>query len=297
VTLQVTVPAGPPARGTLSLRKSVDKLSDAELANLRQAFAGAMALDDDRGFSYFAGWHGEPFNWCEHHTSLFLPWHRQYLYYFELALQAIVPGVTLPWWDWTVSDSIPAAYGVDSRAPDNPLLVSQVRIYRSGQSEPAPPRTPGQNPGVPPLPYQDDWNQAMAATSFAEFQTAIEQVHDNVHVWVGGIMQDIQSAAYDPLFFAHHAMIDRSWRLWQTQNPGATPAATLLDNGLRPNGMTVRQTLDVTQLGYEYAGTAAEAPGPTAPNGTAAATPADASTQTSAPGPGDRPHTPSEGSF
>ena len=45
-----------------------------------------MRLQDDRGFWYFAGWHGVPFNWCEHHTELFLPWHRAYLYYFELAL-------------------------------------------------------------------------------------------------------------------------------------------------------------------------------------------------------------------
>ena len=265
MALQVTVP-GPSVRGTLALRKSIDKLTDGELANLRQAFAGAMQLSDERGFSYFAGWHGEPFNWCEHHTPLFLPWHRQYLYYFELALQAIVPGVTLPWWDWTVTDSIPAAYLADPAVPDNPLLVREVTIYRSGQSQEAPPRTPGENPGVPPLPYGNDYRGAMAQPSFAAFQTALEGVHDNVHVWVGGIMQDIQWAAYDPLFFAHHVMIDRAWRLWQHQNPGALPDAHLLNVGLRPNGMTVQHTLDVTQLGYEYAGTGVDVPGPTAVN-------------------------------
>ena len=33
---------------------------------------------------------------------LFLPWHRAYLYFFELALQDQDPAhaVTLPWWDW-----------------------------------------------------------------------------------------------------------------------------------------------------------------------------------------------------
>ena len=266
MALQVTVP-GPPTRGTLALRKSVDKLTDSELDSLRRAFAGAMQLSDERGFSYFAGWHGEPFNWCEHHTPLFLPWHRQYLYYFELALQAIVPGVTLPWWDWTTSDAIPAAYLEDPAVPDNPLLIRQVTVYRSGQEQAAPPRTPGQNRGVPPLPYLDAFDHAMAATSFRAFQTAIESVHDNVHVWVGGIMQDIQWAAYDPLFFAHHVMIDRCWRIWQHNNPGALPDSTLLTVGLRPNGMTVQQTLDVTQLGYEYAGTASEVPGPTATGG------------------------------
>ncbi len=55
-----------------------------------------MAISDNRGYSYFAGWHGVPFGWCEHHTVWFLPWHRAYLYRLELALQRQVPGVTLP---------------------------------------------------------------------------------------------------------------------------------------------------------------------------------------------------------
>jgi tyrosinase len=84
-----------------------------------------------------------------------------------------------------------------------------------------------------------------------------------VHVWTGGIMQDIASAAYDPVFFAHHVMVDRCWRIWQHRHPGALPPQHLLDQPLRPNGMTVRDTLDVKQLGYEYAGTASHVPGPT----------------------------------
>jgi hypothetical protein len=42
MALQVTVP-GPPTRGTLALRKSVDKLTPAELDGLRQAFVGACS--------------------------------------------------------------------------------------------------------------------------------------------------------------------------------------------------------------------------------------------------------------
>ena len=57
------------------------------------------------------------------------------------------------------------------------------------------------------------------------------------------IMQDIQWAAYDPLFFAHHVMIDRAWRLWQHQNPGAVPDANQLSVGLRPNGFRTESVL------------------------------------------------------
>ena len=220
-----------------------------------------MRIQDDRGFWYFAGWHGEPFNWCEHHTDLFLPWHRAYLYYFELALHAQVPGVSLPWWDWTTASKIPNAYTVKTAGGrQNPLLVRQVRIYRSGQSFDAPDRAPGRAP-VPALPYKARWDRAMQATSFGEFQQRIERIHDDVHVWVGGIMGDITWAAYDPLFFAHHVMIDRAWRIWQHRHPGALPRGDLLDVALRPNGMKVRDTLDVKQLGYDYAGTASHSAG------------------------------------
>ncbi|WP_073763611.1 tyrosinase family oxidase copper chaperone [Streptomyces sp. CB02923] len=36
-----------------------------------------------------------------HLTPSLLPWHRQFLLYFEQELRAIDPAVTLPYWDWT----------------------------------------------------------------------------------------------------------------------------------------------------------------------------------------------------
>jgi tyrosinase len=248
-------------RATLHHRRSVAKLTPQQLTDLREAFRAAMRVQDDRGFWYFAGWHGVPFNWCEHHTELFLPWHRAYLYYFELALHEQVPGVSLPWWDWTTMSKIPSAYTVKTAGGrQNPLLVRKVEVYRSGQSSDVPERTPGAAP-VPSLPYKTRWDNAMKATSFGDFQQRIERIHDDVHVWVGGIMGDITWAAYDPLFYAHHVMIDRAWRIWQHRHPGALPRSGLLDVALRPNGLKVRDTLDVKQLGYDYAGTASHAPG------------------------------------
>ena len=40
-----------------------------------------------------------------HRRPAFLPWHREYLRRYELALQEHDPGVTLPYWDWTVDNS------------------------------------------------------------------------------------------------------------------------------------------------------------------------------------------------
>lgn len=261
LTVQVRSPA-PASRATLRHRKSVDKLTTTQVGHLRAAYRGAMALSDNRSFWYFAGWHGEPFGWCEHHTPLFLPWHRAYLHDFELALQDQIPGVALPWWDWTTSNSLPGVYtAAEADGQVNPLLGSEIRVYRSGQVQQAPPRAPGASPRTPGPPYKQQWDAAMRATSFTDFQSGIEQLHDTVHVWVGGIMQDIQWAAYDPIFYAHHVMIDRAWRIWQHNHPGALPPQHLLDVALRPNGTRVRDVLDVKALGYDYAGMTAHAPG------------------------------------
>lgn len=234
-----------------------------QLDHLRDAFKRAMQITDNRGFSYFAGWHGVPFQWCHHHDDLFLPWHRAYLYEFELALQTLVPQATLPWWDWTRSDRIPDAYA-DPKVggKDNPLFVREIVVYRSNNPQKAPPRDPGGAvPAVPPLPYKSRWDDAMKKTTFGSFSNAIEKIHDDVHVWVGGIMQDIAWAAYDPLFFAHHAMIDRAWRIWQHKNPGAVPDHSLMDESLQGTTLKVRDVLDVKQLGYDYSGTASHVAG------------------------------------
>jgi len=40
-----------------------------------------------------------------HEGPAFLPWHRYFIWQFELDLQAIDPAVSLPYWDWTVDNS------------------------------------------------------------------------------------------------------------------------------------------------------------------------------------------------
>lgn len=256
-----------PRRGTIHHRRSVAKMTPGQLKRLRGAFRGAMELGDQRGYWYFAGWHGVPFEWCEHNSPIFLPWHRAYLHYLELALQERVRGVSLPWWDWTATDSLPDAYVEEIvEGEENPLAGRKIRVYGSSETRDAQPRQPGAAaqtvpPRVPDLPYRSQWDWAMEATAFGEFQRRIEAIHGWVHVWVGGIMREISWAAYDPIFFAHHVMVDRAWRIWQHRNPGALPAQDLLDEPLSPNGMTVRQTLSVKRLGYEYAGTASHVRG------------------------------------
>src|SRR5688572_26853025 len=46
----------------------------------------------------------------------FLSWHRYFLYYIEQRLQSYVPGVMLPYWDWT--DPSGALFTADFLGPN-----------------------------------------------------------------------------------------------------------------------------------------------------------------------------------
>jgi len=237
-------------RATLKHRKSADKMSADEVKRLRDTIKAALKVADNRGYQYYAGWHGVPFEWCWHHDPLFLPWHRAYLYFFELSLQRIDPEVTLPWWDWTTLTDIPKPFrsGALASAPIKPF----TSVSRPGWPN-ATYREPGQHPMVPRLPTRAEYEWALEASSFTTFNERITPIHDSVHVWVGGTMGDPAWAAYDPLFWAHHCMVDRAWRIWQHSKPGVLPPAAILDRALRPRNITVRDVLDVKQLGYDYA--------------------------------------------
>lgn len=122
----------------------------------------------------------------------------------------------LAWWDWTStashSSGLPPSFArarVDGKA--NPLNRSQVppaaRI--NGQ-----PRQTSRAPSPPAgLPSAASVQSVLALADFLDFQTQLENLHGAVHVWVGGTMGQIPWAAYDPIFWAHHVMIDRLWRL------------------------------------------------------------------------------------
>jgi tyrosinase len=256
-------PATTLAPHALRHRRSVRRLSAGQLADFRSAISQAQAINDDRGFQYWAGIHGLPLPIsCVHHRELFLPWHRAYLYLFEKALQERVPGVTLPWWDWTNhAEGIPGAYAkAKANGRKNPLFDSPIQpTGRETPSQKRTTRTPGSPSG---LPSAAEVETVLSNRDFFTFQTQLESIHDGVHVWTGGTMGDIATAAYDPLFWAHHTMIDRLWYLWQLRHPGAGVPASLLDRALAPFPITVRDTLHVSQLGYDYAASTAAAKGP-----------------------------------
>jgi tyrosinase len=255
----------------LRYRQSVTELTAAQAADLRAAFADMQAISDERGYQYWAGLHGLPLPmWCDkfgHGKPTFLHWHRAYLQQFELKLRAAGTGhdVMLPWWDWTATPAIPPIYSAAPAANSpNPLFSAAIDPLALEQGQRADPETAQlakqantvRDSGQPgsELPTAADIEQVLAYQDFDSFTRNLEDWHNQVHVWVGGHMGDIPFAAYDPVFWAHHAMIDRVWRLWQLRYPGsASVPAALATQIMEPFGLTAAGTVDVTALGYDYA--------------------------------------------
>ncbi|KAI1006701.1 hypothetical protein K3495_g1516 [Podosphaera aphanis] len=74
----------------------------------------------------------------------------------------------------------------------------------------------------------DTWRSLMKSTDFNGFGstgtpgTSIENIHNSLHSYVGaryGHMSYLSYAAYDPIFWLHHANVDRLFALWQVLNP------------------------------------------------------------------------------
>ncbi len=245
-------------------RKNAALLSDDESAALRSAWEqikqiSVDARGDDRGFFEHAGKHGVPYWDCPHHTPqrIFLPWHRAYLYRLEQALADRVDGVTLPWWDWTTTREIPGPFAdAEAGGGPNPLHASKTLVTKADIRDGRPlVKETSRDPSPPDfLPTADDLGTVLGQPSFLVFSDACEDIHDSVHGWVGGTMGNVGYAAFDPVFWAHHCMIDRMWWLWQQRGPlNAVPSPGWENIVLEPFNLTVGDVLNANALGFDYA--------------------------------------------
>jgi tyrosinase len=251
-------------------RPNIAEMTAPQIAEFRTALAKVQAIKDDRGYQRWAGVHGLPLPaYCDlaHGEPSFLPWHRAYLYRFEQALRDTGHDVMLPWWDWTRVREVPAAYNEKKRPNGKPNPMYSVRIneraIRQGLEGRGDERAillaqrpdTFRQPGLPGtrLPTRAQIKTVLEYRDFARFTANLEDYHGNVHIWVGGHMTDIPYAAYDPLFWAHHCMIDRLWRIWQLRHPQASFPATLMGQVMEPFHLTAGRVLDPTTLGYDYA--------------------------------------------
>ena len=248
------------ALGDVLHRKNILNCSDAEVNEVRRAYTAVFAItnrDDNRGFQFWAGKHGRPEAVCDH-GRLFLPWHRAYLYGYEKALQHHREGVTQPYWNWSgpatlAAKALPAACG-DATLADgdpNPLYAGPI-YFRDADGNLIDRRTARGSRTTPSFSQlRDAVEDAFTENEFLPFQGEIDSPHGGVHVRVGGDMGAFDYAGYDPIFWMHHANIDRHWARWQRAHDGVV--VPRLDYSLPGVDMTVERTVDHRKsLGYDY---------------------------------------------
>ena len=183
---------------------------------------------------------------CQHQTWFFLPWHRGYLAAFEAIVASIVealggPGEwALPYWHYSDGSAnarrMPRAF-IGRRRPDgsnNPLWSPRrpnfdndfnyqipAGIVDTGPALSTPRFTSGRT-GVPPGFGGPETGSVHfgAASGFANGELE-SQPHNLVHDAIGGLMGDPNTAGLDPIFWLHHANVDRLWQVWVEQPAAA----------------------------------------------------------------------------
>lgn len=200
--------------------------------------------------------HDDNFYTGIHWGPVFLPWHRDFLRKLEIALQSFDPTVSLPYWDWTKSDS-------------RDIDQSPWKEFFGGR-----PNTDGEfdhwtfsrnsSPGNWALPDMNDVIVELEADSFLSFRSLETGSHVPGHTWTGGTMASGRSPL-DPLFYLHHCNLDRLWAIWQLNNPnlGQYEHTGVLSSDSVPQarvplqlqmigGATPASMLDHAALGYVY---------------------------------------------
>jgi tyrosinase len=162
----------------------------------------------------------------------FLAWHRRFVIQMENRLRKVDPTIIIPYWNAIEDRAVPAPL-------DRAELLQSWSITRHWK------------PAI--LASQADLDAANAMGTFLAFQSTLEgAVHASVHNAVGGTMASASSPA-DPLFFLHHANIDRIWSEWQVTHPTQNPPNATETLEPRPLfGVSGSKVLSIAKLGYRY---------------------------------------------
>ncbi|KAJ9458308.1 Tyrosinase [Diplonema papillatum] len=206
------------------VRKSYAYMSCAE----RQVYANAvLALIKDRSDVYadLVKTH-EQNQFYAHGTSAFLPWHRWFILAFETLLRGL-PGyacVNLPYWD-SEKDALNChgspplkdrTFGdLYSHAYDTNMCVnSGIGTYLEQHGELGCLKR-SRTTSIGFAGEAQVQNLIVNNKYYHLFSKLLEDgPHSGPHNFIGGHMKTMQSP-YDPLFWIHHANVDRLWAIWQ----------------------------------------------------------------------------------
>lgn len=194
-----------------------------------------------------------------HQVPAFLPWRRLFLRNYEAALRTIDPEISIPYWNWADDNTALSkaaifsdkAFGGDGQGDDycvqngryanwtlnlggqfNDTSVNVRhclrRLWKYGLTAP---RT--RDPGFAPVPNMEQMNgnASTLAPNYDAFRRWLEPHHGTIHQGVGGFRMDFQgdmtaveNSPNEPVFWLHHAFIDKMWYTFQQESEEAKKA-------------------------------------------------------------------------
>lgn len=223
-----------------------------------------------------------------HGSWLFLPFHRFYLYFFERILGSLINDSTfgIPYWNWDA----PAGMQIPAMFNDSKSILGQALRH----SKHNPPSLVdldynGREDGASKeqqistnlaIMYRQMVSNGKTARLFhgGEYRAGGEPggpgslenyPHGPVHIWCGDASQpnnedmgNFYSAGRDPLFYSHHANVDRMWTLWKQIDGGKrqdfndtdwlNSGFVFYDENKNLVRVKVKDCLDEQKLGYTF---------------------------------------------
>ncbi|KAH6717801.1 hypothetical protein BKA61DRAFT_630304 [Leptodontidium sp. MPI-SDFR-AT-0119] len=198
-------------------------------------------------FDDFQATHVNQSSWV-HWSVYFLPWHRYLMHSYQTALRDEC-GYTgsHPYWDWSLNGGNISAQAMFSGAVgslgSNGLAVPHGPVTLTIPSSPprfaqVPAGTGGgcitNGPFIPlsstiPSVSREDFRptnlmansqyanvtSTIASANLDTFMVGMNGLHGNGHTSIGGLQGDLFTSNGDPVFYLHHAQVDRVWSIWQ----------------------------------------------------------------------------------
>jgi hypothetical protein len=174
-------------------------------------------------------------NKCPHFgqsSADFLIWHRAFIYNFERVLRDAAgdPMLALPYWDYSKSEgrAFPAIFANErlGSGDPNPLYhPNREAAFVKGSFEISDAVAAAHDAMSVENFFSDVGRPGFAGDILDSRHTQLglieQRPHNDIHIAVGGAigtvngaMADIPTAAFDPVFWVHHANIDRLWAEW-----------------------------------------------------------------------------------
>ncbi|VTR96027.1 polyphenol oxidase : Tyrosinase, putative OS=Acaryochloris marina (strain MBIC 11017) GN=AM1_B0356 PE=4 SV=1: Tyrosinase: Tyrosinase: PPO1_KFDV [Gemmata massiliana] len=243
------------AQNKFWVRKELNSLTVAEWDAFDKV-VGCM-IDTDKTWKPVAEIHNES---CPHGNWFFLPWHRAYIHAFEQHARTICKDFTLPYWDWTARPDFP------KRFLEMGNLKRATRVD-ANLKRPARADVVGQNAldlafstqlftvfGGRPNPKDPKDLRYDRGAGVLEIGP-----HGGIHLYVGqnlgkqGRPGDMFTdlAPLDPIFWVHHANVDRLWAEWCYER-GRPPKSKTWPDIQKGDWATKRLEFTINKKDYNY---------------------------------------------